>query len=71
MPIVVFIGPKGPSAWQFRTVKGVRAASCLNDNFQVTDTQGTSASLVAALQAIAAHTVTLSGAPTLVAPIPW
>lgn len=71
MAIVVFVGPKGPSAWQFATIKGVRQATCLNDQFEVKDAQGTNASLIAALQSVAAHTVTLSGSPTLVVPLPW
>lgn len=71
MAIVVFIGPKGPTAWQFSVARGVRKAVCINDGTEVTAQGPTSAELATALQAIATHTVALSGAPTLVVPIEW
>jgi hypothetical protein len=69
--VLVFIGPKANSAWRFSAHRGVRRATCLNDGFVVTLADGTNASLVQALQALAAHTVSVSGAPTLVVEVPW
>lgn len=71
MSIVVFIGPKGPSAWEFAVLRGTRQATCINDGTLVKAASDTQQGTVAALQQIAAHTVVLSGQPTLVVPIPW
>jgi hypothetical protein len=69
--VLVLIGPKGPAAWQFSSSRGVRTATCLNDGTVVTVQGQTTAALVTALQALAAHTASVAGQPTLTASVPW
>lgn len=64
-------GSTGTALWKMSLKPhGVLAAHCVNDGYEVASTDNSDAAALVVLGQVITHTLTITGPPTLVAPLP-